>query len=179
MGFGPDTLSPAPLPPTAAPFSIHPGMPPPAFWPNWVLVPAHVGAQDGSPNYWTITWWHVIKYYRSITRDSNTWSQLILVPPHSDFVYLSARTSKGPVPWDQLRTIQAESMAARKPLAIPVPIGQNGCKLPEKRKKKKRDWGAGTQRRNCHFYIHSFKFEFTGISTVLSCKPLSSRTYII
>lgn len=42
--------------------------------------------------------------------------------------YLSARTSKGLVPRDQLRTIQAESIAARKPRAIPVPIGQKGCK---------------------------------------------------
>ena len=40
--------------------------------------------------------------------------------------YLSARTSKGLVPRDQLRTIQAESIAARKPRAIPVPIGQKG-----------------------------------------------------
>lgn len=46
--------------------------------------------------------------------------------------YLSAKTSKGLVPRDQLRTIQAESIAARKPRAIPVPIGQKGCK-------KKRD----------------------------------------
>lgn len=40
--------------------------------------------------------------------------------------YLSARTSKGLAPSDQLRTIQAESIAAKNPLAIPVPIGQNG-----------------------------------------------------
>lgn len=42
------------------------------------------------------------------------------------FYYLSARTSKGLAPSDQLRTIQAESIAAKNPLAIPVPIGQNG-----------------------------------------------------
>lgn len=47
-----------------------------------------------------------------------------MASPH----YLSARTSKGLVPRDQLRTIQAESIAARKPRAIPVPIGQKGCK---------------------------------------------------
>lgn len=45
--------------------------------------------------------------------------------------YLSARTSKGLVPRDQLRTIQAESIAARKPRAIPVPIGQKGWKGTE------------------------------------------------
>lgn len=48
--------------------------------------------------------------------------QRTLATPH----YLSARTSKGLVPSDQLRTIQAESIAARKPRAIPVPIGQKG-----------------------------------------------------
>lgn len=41
-------------------------------------------------------------------------------------LYLSARTSRGLAPRDQLRTIQAESIAARKPRAIPVPIGQKG-----------------------------------------------------
>lgn len=48
--------------------------------------------------------------------------------PMASSHYLSARTSKGLVPRDQLRTIQAESIAARKPRAIPVPIGQKGCK---------------------------------------------------
>lgn len=48
--------------------------------------------------------------------------------PMASSYYLSARTSKGLVPRDQLRTIQAESIAARKPRAIPVPIGQKGCK---------------------------------------------------
>lgn len=40
--------------------------------------------------------------------------------------HLSANTSRGDAPCAQLFTIQAESMAARKPLAMPVPIGQKG-----------------------------------------------------
>lgn len=40
--------------------------------------------------------------------------------------HLSASTSSGVFPWAQLFTIQPESMAARKPRAIPVPIGQKG-----------------------------------------------------
>lgn len=40
--------------------------------------------------------------------------------------HLSASTSKGVFPWAQLFTIQPESMAAKKPRAIPVPIGQKG-----------------------------------------------------
>lgn len=50
--------------------------------------------------------------------------------------YLSARTSKGLVPRDQLRTIQAESIAARKPRAIPVPMGQKGCEEDRKQRIK-------------------------------------------
>lgn len=50
---------------------------------------------------------------------------LVQVCPH-----LSARTSRGASPWAQLLIIQAESRAARKPRATPVPIGQNGCRQP-------------------------------------------------
>lgn len=50
--------------------------------------------------------------------------------------YLSARTSKGLVPRDQLRTIQAESIAARNPRAIPVPIGQKGYEGDRKQRIK-------------------------------------------
>lgn len=53
-------------------------------------------------------------------------SQFLTKGTLATFRYLSARTSKGLVPRDQLRTIQAESIAARKPRAIPVPIGQKG-----------------------------------------------------
>lgn len=45
--------------------------------------------------------------------------------------YRSAKTSRGDFPWAQLRTIHAESMPAKKPLAIPVPIGQKGY-MPKK-----------------------------------------------
>lgn len=40
--------------------------------------------------------------------------------------HLSANTSRGDAPCAQLFTIHAESMAARKPRAMPVPIGQKG-----------------------------------------------------
>lgn len=40
--------------------------------------------------------------------------------------HLSASTSRGVFPWAQLFTIQPESMAARKPRAMPVPMGQKG-----------------------------------------------------
>lgn len=42
--------------------------------------------------------------------------------------HLSASTSRGVFPWAQLFTIQPESMAARKPRAMPVPMGQKGCR---------------------------------------------------
>ena len=42
--------------------------------------------------------------------------------------HLSARSSRGEVPWSQLLTIHAVSKAARKPRAQPVPMGQNGYK---------------------------------------------------
>ena len=54
---------------------------------------------------------------------------------HSPLTHLSANTSKGLFPWAQLRTIQAESMPARKPRAMPVPIGQKGCRNRRKNKK--------------------------------------------
>ncbi len=74
------------------------------------------------------------KKRRGILEQNSTLSKLIvhksaLTSLGSHFSSdLSARTFEGVLPWPQLRTIQAVSMAARKPRAIPVPIGQNGYK---------------------------------------------------
>lgn len=62
--------------------------------------------------------------YKCESKNGTDLSVCASVFPHH---HLSARTSRGVFPWAQLLTIQPESMAAKKPRAMPVPMGQNGC----------------------------------------------------